>query len=139
MAIKPIRMANLLGGVSRQDDSLRHDNQFQTADNCLMDVRRGLTKRPGSHMQFAVTGLTTNIGYGVHSIDRDGSEQYIVVYGPSILKAFEPDGTIVPVTVSVEAQAYLDDNTPSWDELRLETLADYTIILNHKRRINCLL
>ena len=130
MATKQIRLSNLLGGVSRQDDSLRHDNQVQEADNCLMAISRGLTKRPGSHMAFAVPGLVASTPHGIHAIDRDGSEQYLVVYRQDVLEVFEPDGTVIPVSVHPDAATYLALNDPAAAGLRLETIADYTLILN---------
>lgn len=124
----------LYGGVSRQAPSIRHPNQVEDAENAIFTVTDGLAKRPGSHMEFAVSGLTAEGNHRVHAITRDSTERYIVIYGRGAsdmeVRVYDLDGNAIPVTISAAAQAYLNSGSATADNLKLVTVADHTIILN---------
>lgn len=200
------------GGVSRQAATDRHPNQVQEADNTLLSVSSGLSKRPGSysiaaidrHFTLAgatwtaatrtltetnaftnytfttgdivflrtgtgirsgpyeiesktdasnivlresisstdlatgdiVSGLESGANYRIHTIDRDESERYIVIYGKSVLRVFDTQGREQNVSSTQDAWEYLvADNTrrangAQPEDLRMVTVADHTIINN---------
>lgn len=133
---KPVQIIvpSLIGGISQQPAHLRHPNQVEDAQNALFDIAEGMTKRPGSIFMGEITGLTTEGDYRMHAISRDHTEEYLVVYGEGDLKVFEiyDDNTMVEATVNVDAdaQTYIDNNSPNANQLRLVTVADFTIIVN---------
>ncbi len=145
MATESIMISSLFGGVSTQAPASRFPNQVETATNALLTVRNGLELRPGTRLDFAPAAgsgsstnqtLVTAKNYRIHAIKRDDSEKYLVVYGRKqdadniALRVFTPAGVEATVTVSAAALAYLNLNNASADQIRLVTVADYTLILN---------
>jgi len=124
----------MFGGVSRQPDVLRHATQVEEADNVLLGVRNGLEKRPGSRLAFALSGLVADANYRLHTIIRDENERYLMLYGAgtpnTLLRIFKPDGAEATVSISPAAQTYLKSGSPTADQLRPITIADYTLMLN---------
>jgi hypothetical protein len=131
MANQRVAISALFGGVSTQPAALRHANQVAAADNVYFSVRDDAEKRPGLEHIFSITDLEVGENYRLHAIDRDGTERYLIVYGAGTLRAFNPeDGTEYVVTPTEEAAAYLALESPDCDDLRLITIADYTLIVN---------
>lgn len=125
----------LFGGISHQPAHQRHIHQVQDARNTVFSILDGASKRPGSIFLGAVADLDEEGDFRLHTITRDHVEQYLVIYGAGgVLRVFEvlDDQTLVEATVNIDAdaQAYLEANDPTADQLRLVTIADYTIILN---------
>ena len=129
-----IRIPALFGGISQQPASVRHSNQVEDAINAVFSVADGVSKRPGSNYVAQATGLTNGGDYRVHEIVRDHQERYLVIYGEGDLKVFEllDDGTALEATVNLttDASNYIAANSASSGDLRLVTIADYTIIVN---------
>ena len=130
MANTTIAIPVLYGGVSRQAPAVRFPSQVQEADNVLLGVEQGASKRPGSEMKFAVSDLDAAEEYRLHPIDRDASEKYLLIYGGSEIRAFDLDGNELVVVISDDAQAYLVANGATASDLRCISIADYTILLN---------
>jgi len=123
-------LPNLLGGVSRQPPAARHVNQVEAADNWILSLSEGLAKRPGSRRITAVAGLGADADLRMHGIDRDGTEQYLLIIGDGVLRVFAVDGTEAIVAAETEATAYLAANSATAAQLRPTTVADYTVIVN---------
>jgi hypothetical protein len=70
--------------------------------------------------------------FGLHPIDRDENEQYLVVFGQGSIKVFELDGTEATVNIAAAAATYLALGNPTSNEMRMRSIADFTIILNTK-------
>jgi hypothetical protein len=100
------------------------------ADNVLFSVRDDASKRPGTEHLFEITGLTADGLYHLHPIDRDATEQYLMVYGDSTIRIFTLAGVEATLTTSPDAQTYLDANNATAAEMRLVSMADYTILVN---------
>ena len=150
MANTLLTVPALDGGVSRQTDARRYPNQVSEAENVMFSIRNGMENRPGSTKEFPVqtlAGGTTPVlsasdmainlvagtDYREHRINRDSDEQYVVVYGDSTLRVWDTaTGTEGTITFSADAQAYFDSGDAGPDDLKLVTIADYTIILNKK-------
>lgn len=121
----------LYGGISQQTASARHANQVGDSTNFMFTVQNGAEKRPGTEMIHEITGLVDSTNYRIHVIDRDNTEQYAVVYGPSVLRVFDLVNRVeLPTRVDADAQTYLDYGTPTADDYIMTTVADYTIIAN---------
>ena len=89
--------------------------------------------RPGSYMLSAITGLTPGGNYRLHAINRDETEKYLVIYADSTLRTFELDGTeadVLGLESGSDPKAYLDSGDATADQLRLVTIADYTLLAN---------
>lgn len=106
MADREVRVVYdaLWGGVSQQPAHLRFPNQCEACFNATLDVRHGARKRPGSRFLTAVTGLSADTDYRLHPIERDDTENYLVVYGNNVLKVFEA-GTGLEANVTIDSAA----------------------------------
>jgi len=136
----PLRVPMLSGGISQQPSHIRYNNQVADAINAQFSVVNGCSKRPGSVYvggggsagDEKIGRLTADQNYRLHKIQRDNSEQYLVVYGPTVFRIFDINGSEATVTKTAAASAYLDSGSPTADDLRMTTVGDNTIILNTK-------
>lgn len=126
----------LFNGVSRQPQNVRLSSQVQESENALHSVvTGGFEKRPASQRTIAVTGLATSGEYAVHTIDRDPTEQYMVVIdNAGVLKVYDLINNVEKTvnTVSSSLQTYITTTNPRTD-LAFVTIADYTIISNRTK------
>ena len=125
-----IRTPTLFGGVSNQPAHIRFPNQVADADNVDFYVEDGINWRDGTWFVREICAPSLPDKPRLHVIDRDGSERYLVCYGQDTIRVFEIDGPEAIVTISPAAQAYISANSADADQLRLRTIADYTLILN---------
>jgi hypothetical protein len=140
MPAQTVRIAQptLYGGISKQPAHIRHQNQVEDAVNATFDIRHGLSKRPSSQF-LASLAMTEDEDSRIHVIARDEDEEYIVVYGKKAggagtridiyeaangLKATISDGSGGAV------QTYLNSGTPTSDQIRMISIADYTLVVN---------
>ena len=80
MALTELPIKALFNGVSRQPHNVRLTSQVQEANNTLLSVvTGGFEKRPASQHVLTLSGLASSGEWAVHGIDRDSSEQYIIV------------------------------------------------------------
>ena len=122
---------SLFGGVSRQPESQRFANQVENADNILLSVANGASKRPGADFVAKLAGFTVGKDIRIHVIDRDQAEQYLIVYGEGFLKIFDAsDGSEATVNISAASNTYLNLNAANADQFSLATEADFTLIGN---------
>lgn len=163
-----ITVPSLYGGVSRQPANVRHVNQVQEAENASLSVVDGASKRPGTKL---IKSLETFDGlfssdWRMHTIDRDGSEKYLVIYGIDRssgsnvfrIRIFKPDGTEAVITDVSKTYTYYEpapvigspgnvtttkwptfDSAESASDVVLVTIADYTLIANKKNTLKTLM
>ena len=118
---------NLLNGISQQPDTVRLPNQSAVQENGLSDVVFGLGKRPPTeHIKKLSAATDTNVK--VHLINRDTTEQYVVLITNAGMKVYDLDGTEKTV-VSPSGLTYLTTTSPNTD-INCITVADYTFIVN---------
>ncbi len=138
MAAVNQRIANFLGGVSQQPDTIKYPGQVRVCDNAVPDVTFGLMKRPpGEYINKLAN--TTSTGYW-YEILRDGDEKYLVQITPGntgshpirVWDIF--DGTEKSLTNSSgdSLYAYLAQ-TGTTQKYDLQSIQDYTIITNPKK------
>lgn len=121
---------HLAQGISTQPEHLRADGQMADAVNVIPDVTYGLRRRPGTRIVTKIASPATTT-LRVHPIDRDSSEQYLLVYGDGVLKVYDTAGVEQTVTgYSGDAKTYLDLNSASASQMRTLTIKDTTYIVN---------
>jgi|GEM_PF-3227173 len=126
-----IKIPSLHGGISQQPTHLRFDNQVEESVNVDFSVVDGVSKRPGTWFIAKPDPAPDAAGnYRLHAINRDGSEKYLVLYGEGDYRVFTDAGVEAAVTISSAAAAYLALNSPTADQIRIVTVADYSIIVN---------
>lgn len=131
MSERVIRVPSMFGGQSQQPDHIRLPFQHGPSDNIVSSVVDGFSKRPGSTYVGSVYDSNPRGSYRMHVIERDDVEQYIVVYGGGTdIRVMDLDGDESTVNITADAATYLGTNSPSEDQLRFITIADYTLILN---------
>lgn len=118
---------NFVNGVSQQPYTLRLNSQGELQENGLSTVSQGLKKRPPTkHIKKIINSALGNAF--IHTINRDSTEQYVVVVTNGDLKVFDKNG--VEKTVNFpEGKAYLAATKPSEDFSAI-TVADYTFLVN---------
>jgi hypothetical protein len=118
---------NFVNGVSQQPYTLRLNSQGDLQENGLSTVAQGLKKRPPTkHIKKIINTAISNAF--LHTINRDTTEQYVVVVTNGDLKVFDKNG--VEKTVSFpDGKSYLTSTKPS-EEFAAVTVADYTFIVN---------
>jgi hypothetical protein len=118
---------NFVNGVSQQPFTLRLNSQGSVQENGLSTVSQGLKKRPPTkHIKKIINTPLTNAF--LHTINRDLSEQYVVIIRDGDLKVFNLAG--VEQTVNFpEGKGYLASTNAAKD-FSATTVADYTFIVN---------
>lgn len=130
MAETRLPIPSLYNGMSQQPAPLRFPNQTAGQVNTRSSVVDGCSNRPGTMFVTAIAGLGTGASFRLHPIERDEEEKYLIVYGYGVLRVFEASGREATVTVTAAGRKYLDANSPSDDQLRMVSVADYTFIAN---------
>lgn len=180
MSLVAVNIPNFISGVSQQADSLRFPSQAEESINAYPSLVEGLTKRPptehvaklwdnlisdqnyvnadGAYSRIIRTDETGVDLISTHTINRDTSERYTVLYNPSKysaagapipkLSVFTMDGVEKTVHVRVQPGGFADPErnrsealrvffsgytTPS--DLKFLSVADYTLILNKKKTV----
>lgn len=129
---------SLTNGISQQPYPVRLPSQAELQENAYSSIADGLVKRPPTqHVAQLLATLPSNAF--VHFINRDESEQYVVVVYAGSLKVFKlSTGAACPVYGSSGSSApsltYLNASTPSKD-YRMLTLADTTFVVNRQQTV----
>jgi hypothetical protein len=94
MPIVPLSIPNLLGGVSREAESIRDVNRVQGMDNVELSENRGAEKRPGSEFIESADGSSVNGELVVEEptntkhifwLDRASGEQFVMIIDPTVV------------------------------------------------------
>lgn len=141
-----VKSLQIAGGISKQPAHERFPGQLEDAKNATFAIVDGASKRPGSIWIAHLNNTNpsggpafvpnTNAIYKLHAINRSATEKYLVVYGTNILRAFSVDGTegvvagLNALNLTPQAATYYSSNSPTADQMRFVSIADYTIIAN---------
>lgn len=127
----------LFQGVSQQSPELRIDGQCQESINCKLTIVRGLEKRPSSDLISTDRNSPLGTSVKIHKIDRDSTERYLQVLDEDgLITVYDTSGNIYPVIFeNTDAEDYVsaqdaDGILDPLRDLRLATVADYTILVN---------
>ena len=128
---------NLAQGVSQQPDNLRYPGQCDEQINAWATVVEGLVKRPNTrHTSKLFTSKVSNDAF-VHFIDRDDDNQFAAVIDNNDLSLFDlSDGSEKTVSISANAQTYLNNVTTPRTDVKALTVADYTFIANKEQVVS---
>ena len=120
---------SIFNGVSRQPQSVRLPSQVEESDNAMMSVvTSGFEKRPATQHLAILDGLPAGTDFGIHTIDRDESERYVVLVGNNTVYVYDTiTGSRKTVSVDPSASAYLVGNP---QDFKLISVVDYTFIVN---------
>ena len=127
---------NLNQGISRQDAALRFPAQVEDAKNIIFDTALGARKRHGSFTKAFSSAISPDFKFKMHKIERDDNEEYALILGRQAESVFLQVFDLInnsfasSTTLSTNANAYLAENNPQYDDYRLVTIADTTFIVN---------
>src|SRR3954453_12909696 len=128
MSIVSGSIPNLINGVSQQPFAMRLASQAEEQVNGYSSIVEGLTKRPPTkhvaRLQSALTGASH-----LHIINRDATEQYVLVLVDGDLKVYDFAGNEKTVNFP-DGKGYLDSDTANFSAV---TVADYTFIVNRDK------
>lgn len=127
------QIRNFIQGISQQPPLVRFPEQLDLQLNGLSTTASGLQKRPPS---LFVGRANINIPSNslVHTIDRDGEEQYVSVFTGTDIQVWDKHGNIKKVDFDYSSsRSYIRTNNPRKD-LKVITVADHTFIVNRKVR-----
>ncbi|MCP4899899.1 MAG: hypothetical protein GY906_23270 [bacterium] len=106
-------LPTFFGGVSTQPPQVRRPNQVEAADNALMSVvSGGFEKRPATQTTNNMSDqdisgvLDTSLEYAVHFIDRDPTEQNVVLIGEGTIHVFDAITGIKQVVTIADQEVY---------------------------------
>lgn len=127
MSLVAESIPNLMNGVSQQPFALRLASQAELQVNGDSSVVEGLRKRPATRH---VARLLTSVPAGAlfHTINRDQTERYKVVFTGSDLKVFDLAGNEIAVSFP-DGKSYITVANPK-ATLKALTVADYTFVIN---------
>lgn len=119
---------NFVNGVSQQPFTLRLNSQGELQENGLSTVAQGLKKRPPTkHIRKIISSALGDAF--LHTINRDSSEQYVVIITDGDLKVFDKTTGEEKTVLFPEGKGYLASTSPS-KEFAATTVADFTFIVN---------
>lgn len=134
MSLVSSTIPNFVNGVSQQPYTLRLSSQGGVQENGLSAVSTGLRKRPPTEHLAKILGSPLTDAY-LHTIDRDGTEQYVVVITNGDLKVYDLMGVQKTVTFT-NGTGYLVPVSGSVDQsFALTTVADYTFVVNKTKTV----
>ena len=120
----------LLRGISQSSDSIKQSDHAVQQLNCDSDPVKGLVKRSGTQHISTLINNEVSIGDAlVHTINRDETERYVVIFTSNDVSVFDLDGTERTVNKSSNAVDYLLCDSPRL-QLKATTVADFTFVVN---------
>ena len=134
MAAISQKLANLVGGVSQQPDTVKYSNQLRVCDNYYPDFTLGLAKRPGLQAKGKLANAVAN-GTWFH-IFRDDKEKYIFQFSKAgALKVWDANSGLQQTVNAVAAEATTYAVHKSFDDLATLQINDYTFVLNRTKTV----
>ena len=132
MAAISQKLANLVGGVSQQPDTIKYSNQLRSCDNYYPDFTSGLAKRPGLQAKGKLANAVAD-GTWFH-IFRDDKEKYIFQFSKAgALKVWDANSGIQQTVNAVAAESIAYAVHDSFDDLATLQINDYTFVLNRTK------
>jgi len=132
MAAISQKLANLVGGVSQQPDTIKYSNQLRSCDNYYPDFTSGLAKRPGLQGKGKLANAVAD-GTWFH-IFRDDKEKYIFQFSKAgALKVWDANSGIQQTVNAVAAESVTYATHTSFADLATLQINDYTFVLNRTK------
>lgn len=133
MSLVTRSVPSLHGGVSQQSPQVRSPDQLESLTNGWPSIANGLSKRAPTEI-VARLMQTAPTNAHVHTINRDTTEQYVVIIADGQIKVFD---TLTGQEQTVYAPGgwdYLSTITDFSTDISAFSVADYTFITNRKVR-----
>ena len=129
MAAISQKIANLIGGVSQQPDSIKYSNQLRVCNNYYPDTASGLLKRPGLG---GVAALPNVVADGTwFMVFRDDSERYAIQFSKAgALKIWSANNGIQQTVNAVAAESTTYATHIDSADLAILQVNDYIFVLN---------
>lgn len=124
---------NFVNGVSQQPFTLRLSSQGEVQLNGLSTVSQGLKKRPPTRHLKKVSDTPLGDCY-IHTVNRDQSERYVVVFTNGDLKVYDLAGNLQTVNFP-NGKSYLSTTLAVSSSFSAVTVADYTFIVNKSKKV----
>ena len=128
------RARSLSQGISTQAPVMRPETQVEDAENIAFSIVDGAIKRPGSSIVALLESVPeSGRAYGLHRIERDDDEQYLIVYGQGMLEIVDiKTGRKAALTMKSTSSTYMSLGGAVRDDFRFLTIGDNTFVLNRK-------
>lgn len=121
----------LFNGVSQQSPEVRSKDQLEDLVNGWASIADGVSKRaPTEHVAKLLDSAPSN-AY-IHTINRDATEQYVVIVAGGVIRVFDLNGTEYTVNAP-GGWDYLSGIGDYGTQVSLFTVADYTFVVNRTR------
>jgi hypothetical protein len=134
MAAISQKLANLVGGVSQQPDTVKFSNQLRSCDNYYPDFTLGLAKRPGLQAKGKLTNAVDD-GTWFH-IFRDDKEKYIFQFSKAgALKVWDANSGLQQTVNTVAAEATTYAIHKNFSDLATLQINDYIFVLNRTKTV----
>jgi hypothetical protein len=133
---------NLAQGVSQQPDNLRYPGQCDEQINAWATVVEGLVKRPNTRHINKLFNRPINDDSYVQYIDRDANNRFACVLENKVsvcavsLFNLNTGNPVTQVSISTEAQTYLNNISNPREDVKALTVADYTLIANKEQTVS---
>lgn len=124
-------IASLHNGVSQQSPLVRAAEQCERQLNAWSSLADGTGKRAPTETIQRVLEVAPDNAF-IHAINRDLSEQYLVIVADGAIRVFDFEGVEKTVTAP-GGWGYLADITDFSSQVALTTVADYTFVVNRTR------
>ena len=122
-------LPNMTNGVSQQPAPIRLPTSCKEMINAFPSVITGLQKRIGTtYIATLATSMTVPDDAAIHLVERDATEQYIIVCVNGDLEVYDLAGNKKTVSFP-DGKTYLATTAPNKD-LRFLSVADQTWTLN---------
>ena len=134
MAAVSQKIANLVGGVSQQPDTIKFSNNLRSCDNYYPDFTIGLAKRPGLQ---GIKKLSNAVNDGTwFYLFRDNQEKYIVQFSKAgALKIWNANTGIQQTVNAVPAESTTYAVHTADEDLTTLQINDYTFVLNRTKKV----
>jgi hypothetical protein len=119
---------SLIQGVSQQPDAQRDPTQAEIQVNAVSSIAEGLRKRDSTHTLARVSATPFGDAF-IHTILRDNTEEYLAVITKTGIRVFDLQGGEKTVNAP-GGYGYLASVTDARQQVRAQSIADYTFILN---------
>lgn len=119
---------SLIQGVSQQPDAQRDPTQAEVQINAVSSIAEGLRKRDSTHTLARVSATPFGDAF-IHTILRDNTEEYLAVITKTGIRVFDLQGGEKTVNAP-GGYGYLASVTDARQQIRAQSIADYTFILN---------
>jgi hypothetical protein len=133
---------NLAQGVSQQPDNLRFSGQCDEQINAWATVVEGLVKRPPTNYTKKLQATDPGASLFTHFVKRDETDKYCVTVSLGNTVSIGQVGVIdletgnkISIAVTSIASSYLTGISDPLADLKALTVADYTFLVNKKKKV----